>query len=197
MFKWQGCNNALYFKMASIPLPKSPPKDDKNVLTFSELLCPGQRPFLVQVKPEVNFQPMMCFPNVAEKIKRDGGTIVHGWEISEVPKIHLEAQFHAVWLSPGGEYIDVTPQLISQSPILFLNDENRVFQGEIVPDQRYALGEPNLVAKYWDLIDQRASMLHQLQLAGFPRGHSVYRERLLPIQKQVEALREDLQRTNP
>jgi len=171
----------------------TPSKTDKNVLAFSERLSPGQKPFFVDVRPENGFEPVQCFPNVAEKVRRSGGKIVYGWEISLEPKIHLEAQFHAVWQSPDGRFVDVTPQLIPQDPILFLIDDRRTYTGTLVPDERFSLGDVKLVSRYLDLVDERMSILQQMQLAGFERGHPLYAQRLLPIQAEIESIRERLQ----
>jgi hypothetical protein len=171
----------------------TPSKTDKNVLAFSEKISPGHKPFYVYVLPESDFEPLQCFPNVAEKVRREGGRLVHGWEISEEPKVHLEAQFHAVWQSPNGSFLDVTPQIIPQSPILFLIDDHRIYTGPLIPDERFALGEIKLVSRYWILVDERMSVLTQMELAGFPDGHPAYMQRLIPLQNEIESIREKLQ----
>ncbi len=178
-----------------VPLADVPSKDDKKVLAFCKRLSPNHQPFYVPVRPEEGFEPLMCFPNVTEKVKRAGGSIVYGWEISQRPKIHLEAQFHSVWKSPSGEFVDVTPQLMPQSPILFLIDDHRVYNGEIVRDQRFALGDPKLVSRYWELYDRQMSILSELQVAGFPPGHPVYRERLGAIRAEAQAICSELERS--
>jgi hypothetical protein len=174
--------------------PPTPKADDKSVLTLCKRLSPGHKPFYVHVLPELGFEPLQCFPNVAEKVRRSGGKLVHGWEISQEPKVHLEAQFHAVWQSPTGGFTDVTPQIVHQSPILFLLDDCRNFTGTTVPDERLALGDATLVGRYWVLIDERMLILQQMELAGFPRGHPAYKQRLAPLQAEIESIRERLQK---
>jgi hypothetical protein len=63
-----------------------------------------------------------CNISVAEKINTDGGTIRFGWIIWECPRVYLTAEFHAVWISPAGELIDITPKPAGESRIVFAAD---------------------------------------------------------------------------
>jgi len=58
---------------------------------------------------------------------RYSGMIQHGWAIAERPGLFIEAQFHAVWIDPGGELIDVTPTQKGETEILFLPDPEEAF----------------------------------------------------------------------
>jgi hypothetical protein len=78
----------------------------------------------VAVRPDLGAQPNECFFNVPQKIAKDGGGIQYGWSIWELPGLFIEAEVHAVWVSPTGEWIDVTPKVNHESEILFLPDEN-------------------------------------------------------------------------
>jgi hypothetical protein len=65
----------------------------------------------------------MCFIGVADKIKAGGGSICHGWAIWEtLPRLFLTAEFHAVWVSPSGELIDITPKPQRENRIVFAPD---------------------------------------------------------------------------
>jgi hypothetical protein len=63
-----------------------------------------------------------CNVGVLEKIKADGGTIRFGWNIWEYPGVYLNAEFHAVWVSPAGELIDITPKPDGETRIVFASD---------------------------------------------------------------------------
>ena len=76
----------------------------------------------VPVQPATGALPNECFFNVPQKIARDGGTIQYGWCQWEVPGLFIEAEVHAVWVSPNGEWIDVTPKVNNEREILFLAD---------------------------------------------------------------------------
>ncbi len=63
-----------------------------------------------------------CFFNVLDKISFDNGEIVYGWKLYQT-KILEEAERHAVWNSPMGELIDITPDKENQENILFLEED--------------------------------------------------------------------------
>jgi hypothetical protein len=77
------------------------------------------------------FVPVVCDPygvygfcsdGVAEKVKCAGGAIQVGWIIWEWPKVLLTSEFHAVWASPEGELIDITPKPQGETRIVFVKD---------------------------------------------------------------------------
>ena len=50
--------------------------------------------------------------------------MIHGWAIWEHPNIMLEAEFHGIWKSPNGHFLDVTPYSFNFNRILFMPEEN-------------------------------------------------------------------------
>jgi uncharacterized protein YecA (UPF0149 family) len=62
---------------------------------------------------------------VREKILHEGGAIQHGWCIWELPGLFIEAEFHAVWVSPLDHMVDITPK--EEAEILFLIDPSAEF----------------------------------------------------------------------
>jgi hypothetical protein len=121
--------------------------------------------------------------------------MIYGWGIHQVPKIHLEAQFHAVWQSPTGAFVDITEEEIGMTRILFLRDDTRTYTGSKVPHFRFALGDQKLVERYWDLCDQSQTILFQLLEAGFQRGHPAFRQRLGGIAAEIQQLKAKLYAT--
>ena len=88
--------------------------------------------------PELHFVPVRpsstgkladCFVNVADHVKQAGGRVRYGWLITEIPRTMLEAAFHAVWESPGGELIDLTRHQFGASTILFAADRRASMAG--------------------------------------------------------------------
>lgn len=69
-----------------------------------------------------------CFPNVEKKVSMDGGSIVYGWQIWKTPLI-CEAEFHAVWKSNNGDFVDITPKNVLVESILFIQDDNVNYNG--------------------------------------------------------------------
>jgi hypothetical protein len=171
-----------------------PSASDPTVISFCESLCSGQKPLCVPVHPVAGFLPRMCFQNVAEKVQVSGGGVVYGWDISQVPKVYLEAQFHAIWQSPSGKLACVTPGDIPQPWILFLRDVHHTYTGLEVPHQRMSLSSENkLVGQLWAMLDQKVEILKSLKLGGFQPGHPVYRHRLEGLHAEIVSLRKRIQ----
>tara|TARA_R110002167_G_C12369509_1_gene623973 strand:- start:65 stop:580 length:516 start_codon:yes stop_codon:yes gene_type:complete len=76
-----------------------------------------------------------CFPIVDKKVESAGGKKVLGWQIWKTPLL-VEAEFHAVWESPEGDLIDITPKSLPLAKILFLPDEAAVYEGKQVNNIR-------------------------------------------------------------
>jgi hypothetical protein len=103
-------------------VPRTPPEMSKQVLLLCDHLSPNIRPFFVDVRVEPNAEPKKCFNNVECKISSSGGHYQHGWRIFEFPDLYLDAEFHAVWVSPEEKYIDISPNEANVNTILFLPD---------------------------------------------------------------------------
>jgi len=79
-------------------------------------------PVIVPIRHEIYSIKDNCFYNVMDKVTNDNGQIVYGWKLHK--SIFLEeAERHAVWKSPSGDLIDVTPDEVYKDKILFLEDD--------------------------------------------------------------------------
>lgn len=133
-------------------LQEIPQKDDPKVLKLVGLINPKMKPINVSVEPEIYAEKDGCFPAVEEKVNRDGGTLVLGWQIWKT-NIIMEAEFHAVWQSPGDPFIDVTPKenilpngiTIPITQILFLPDPQKQYSGVQVDNIRINITTNGLV----------------------------------------------------
>jgi hypothetical protein len=47
--------------------------------------------------------PNECYWNIADQVASEGGAIVYGWMVIEIPSILLFGWHHAVWQKPSGE----------------------------------------------------------------------------------------------
>ena len=94
--------------MATI-LIRTPIEITEQIITLCKEIDKSQKPYRVPVKPENWAEPGECFFNVKTKVEKDGGQIQFGWTIREWPKIMIEAEFHAIWISPENTPIDITP----------------------------------------------------------------------------------------
>ena len=128
----------------AIPNPASVPRViHRFVVDLCDKIAPGTRPLRVLVRAEPDAQVNECFFNVRNKIARNGGDIQHGWAIWERPGLFVEAEFHAVWVSPDKELLDVTPKVDGESAILFLPDPKEVFD-----EQTYVRRDNIRLAQY-------------------------------------------------
>lgn len=84
-----------------------------------------------------------CYWNVNEMIRREGGSMVCGWDIAIWSKSHISAMHHALWLSPAGVLLDVTdtyPSVKNRLISTFLPDDRIVIDLE---------NQPNIPAKHF------------------------------------------------
>ena len=115
------------------------------------LLKIGTTSKIVKVPVKIDSQASVdnCFPNVLDKIKRDGGSIIYGWTIHTFPFI-FEAERHAVWKSEKNELIDITPKKIFYNQILFVPDVNNnwLYTGELTDNIRINVTKNKVVDDY-------------------------------------------------
>jgi hypothetical protein len=119
-----GANNQNIYQQHEYRLTgKTPNKITEEIFKLCKELDNTEEPIFVKVNLEQDAKRAECTKNVHNKIRRDGGRIQFGWAIWELSNIMIEAIYHALWISPQGEPIDITPQKhISPDHILFLAD---------------------------------------------------------------------------
>ena len=94
-----------------------------TVLAFAASSLDGLPIIDVPVVPDQQYGLYCwCFDGVLEKVKHDGGGILLGWVIWEWPNAFLNAEFHAVWIDPAGQLVDITPKPLGEKSILFAPD---------------------------------------------------------------------------
>jgi hypothetical protein len=116
-------------------LPFVPKIGDRHLTTLIEKIGINAQPVYIDIMPERGAIENECFPNVNEKIKKEGGSIITGWQIWKTQNL-IEAEFHAVWKSDSNNLLDVTPKQISFSQILFIEDNERVYDGSQIDNVR-------------------------------------------------------------
>ena len=75
----------------------------------------------IPVRPEPSARWGWCTASVRGHIKKHGGEMVLGWIIWVGPLL-VEGEAHAVWRSPTGELIDITPKPDGEKEIVFCPD---------------------------------------------------------------------------
>jgi len=80
-------------------------------------------PLYVPIKVESYSTINNCFYNVIDKVNFNNGKIIYGWKLHQT-RLMVEAERHAVWKSPNGELVDITPDVECQDKTLFLEEDN-------------------------------------------------------------------------
>jgi hypothetical protein len=76
-------------------------------------------PIYVDVVPLAGCEHGWCWQNVAKIVESEGGRVVFGWTIWERARLFLTGEFHAIWQTPHGHLIDVTPKPDGEDVIAF------------------------------------------------------------------------------
>lgn len=122
----------------------SPTETDKFVEKLLIKIGSEYEPEQVSVIIEPYAQLHTCYPNVDEKIKRDGGKVHYGWTIYQ-SDILYEAERHAVWENKDGDLIDITPREIDLKQIMFVSDNDFVYNGQMVDNYRINITDNSIV----------------------------------------------------
>jgi hypothetical protein len=119
------------------------------VTDFAHSIVAGSAPVYISCTPLKGKPALECFPIVAEHIASQGGFRELGWSIYMWPDVFIEAELHAVWVSPEGERRDIAPHQIPMKRILFLPDPTATY-GEThqVLNRRRALKDDPLVHRF-------------------------------------------------
>jgi hypothetical protein len=92
-------------------------------------------PEMVESQPAIGAALKNCFYNVPRQVEKSGGGVVYGWAIG-LSHFLVEAEKHAVWQTPEGKLIDITPRIPVMPSILFVRDGDFVYTGQYVDNVR-------------------------------------------------------------
>ncbi len=148
-------------------------------------------PFYVWCSPAEGAPQNECFSVVEACVEKNGGHAVLGWAIWERPKVYIEAEFHAIWHSPSGQYLDISPRTLSIPRILFIEDKNRKHSGFQVDNIRKPLVKDKdvqqfllLRSEYFRLISE-GDKKHQFgEIVATPKMLSNV-ERGFPLEQKI------------
>lgn len=90
--------------------PVTPAGMSGPLTALCKSIVPDRTPLYINVRPLNGTQSDECFPLVQNQVATYGGYLIVGWTLWELPAIFVEAEFHAVWRSPTGEFVDITPK---------------------------------------------------------------------------------------
>jgi len=121
-----------------------------------------------------------CFPNVARMVRDNQGEVVNGWAIWKWANILIEAEAHAVWKSPEGRLIDITPHNRGEDKILFLPDNRVIYKNYKIASIRQALTTSLLIERLMFLLNERDQIM-----CNTPVGRYIISEAILVEINQI------------
>jgi len=113
----------------------------------------------VRVQLEPGAKINNCYYNVPDKVKRDGGNSIYGWAIW-CDQYICESEMHAVWESPAGELIDITPRPNHFIEIRFVQVDGFIYSGQPVDNIRLNMTE-NEVVDDWINVCKGIEMIYR------------------------------------
>ena len=126
----------------------------EKIIQLCNKIVKDSSPVFIPVIPDEFAIINECFPNVDNVIQRLGGSRVNGWAIWQWDNKLIEGEAHAVWKSLDGELIDITPHRNGEKNILFLRDNDMIYNEENIDNVRMALTESPLVKEYISLSEE-------------------------------------------
>lgn len=137
-----------------------PQLNDKHLKELIKIIGLMSDPYYVPVKIECFAKVNECFSAVDEKIKRDGGSKLFGWQIWKLNFL-MEAEFHAIWKSDDGDLLDITPKIISVDKIAFLPDFNTKYTGAQVDNIRLNMTNNSIVDDFINIAQAEFKILNR------------------------------------
>jgi len=141
------------------------------ILDLCRSICGSEDPVYVEHSPESYAQVNECFPAMDRKVQECGGKVHYGWQLWEWPNVLLEAEFHAVWLSPENKLLDITPKPFKVEKILFLPDRSMRYEGKQIDNKRVPLSNNPITRDFIGIceaifrIQNKGDRAHQLAVS--------------------------------
>ncbi len=168
-------------------LSTTPSKNKNHIRAFCKEVCLGQKASYVLHQPLTGKQLKECFSIVPEHVEANGGKQIFGWAIFELPRIWLEAEFHAVWERPDSKLIDLTPREIPMERILFIPDPKNQYEGVQVNSIIKPISGRKSVAKFIELSRSFHEALNEGDLAKVQRG-LIHCPKAARLQREMDQL---------
>lgn len=165
----------------------TPQSIDATVLELCERANPVSTPVFVPVQTVAGAEHRDCYANVERMVKEAGGTIEYGWAVWLEPGFLIEAEHHAVWVSPGGVRMDVSPRA-SETQILFLPGAPP-YNNRPIPNIRLGLSAHPRMREYLAIHEQ----LDELQQRSVtPDGHIILTPQIQDLQMRAGLLQMEM-----
>lgn len=137
----------------------TPIKITQAIMDMCASITSSSTPVFVTVQPKPWALPHECFNNVQQMIRQNSGTMISGWAIWQWGNILLDAEVHAIWQSPDGDFTDITPHNYSETRIFFLPDASVNYKEVPIRSHRKALTGSALVAELIHLYSKRDDIM--------------------------------------
>jgi hypothetical protein len=125
---------------------------DPQLKILERKLKASHESVFIDVTPEDWADVSECYPNVQRKVTESGGRMVLGWQVWKTPYL-IEGEMHAVWENPEGDLVDITPKDPAVPRILFIEDENLLYDGVQVNNVRINTTQNNMVDDFISICD--------------------------------------------
>ena len=153
----------------------TPAKITDKIMELCSSAVPGAAPFYIPVEAAGWGLMNECFPNVQRMVWEHGGQQVNGWAVWQWANISVTLEAHAVWESPEGMLVDITPHDCGEREILFLRDDKVVYSGKPIGSIRQPLTGSPLVAELIGLLNER----DRIMCASADRTYAIPKEMYL------------------
>lgn len=131
---------------------KVPSEITKEIELLISKIGSKEKPVYVTCRPNPSSPQNECFPLVAARVKAEGGERVLGWQIWQ-GQLLVEAEFHAVWKTPTGELLDITPKSQPFKQIFFLAVPRAKYEGKQINNIRLNITGNPLVDEFISVHD--------------------------------------------
>lgn len=115
--------------MTKTLVPLTPCIESESVKALLKKINSESMPFYVRCQPNKLGIENECFPLVDQYVQDHGGERINGWSLWEQPGLYIEAEFHAIWKSPEGNYLDLNYRPHKTENILFLPQPDLLYEG--------------------------------------------------------------------
>ena len=175
-----------------ISLVKVPELSSPHVKNFCRSISTQSPPILTEIQYVEDALPLYCFQNVKNYTQYKGGFIQFGYSIWEYPKLFIEAEHHAVWISLDGEFVDITPSNDGDKFRLFLPDNSAIYdfdQPKVRRDNiRKALIKDTDIDRYLKLWTVKNQVMNNFPGIGDVSIPVDVHEKLSLLDKEMEKL---------
>lgn len=125
----------------------TPSTISESVIQLRARIGAVSEPVFLPVQPAPHSTIDECFRNVDRQVEERGGVSIRGWCVWEDSGRFIEGVFHAVWQSPDGALIDITPHQDGEMRILFILDDRIQYHGKPIPSVRLPLARNRQVLR--------------------------------------------------